>query len=215
MSKADGSQYGRLAYWDQRYTDDKEPFEWYCNYNSIREHCHEHFRPHGKILNVGCGNSRVSEDMHFDGFKDIVNVDLSGVVIQQMIDKTQSLNGLSWQVMDARYMELDDESFDAVLDKGMIDTLLSGDNSVESANKFCSHVARILKPGGIYMCLSSGIPNERMTMLSNQDYSWEVHYFPVPKPVISEVEPKFNPTEEPTSCYWLYTCKTGGDDEEG
>ena len=58
--------------------------------------------------------------MHFDGFKDIVNVDLSGVVIQQMIDKTQSLNGLSWQVMDARYMELDDESFDAVLDKGMV-----------------------------------------------------------------------------------------------
>lgn len=58
--------------------------------------------------------------MHFDGFNDIVNVDLSGVVIQQMIDKTQALNGLTWQVMDARYMEFDDESFDAVLDKGMV-----------------------------------------------------------------------------------------------
>ncbi|GMH68729.1 hypothetical protein TL16_g04998 [Triparma laevis f. inornata] len=152
--------------------------------------------------------------MHFDGFNDIVNVDLSGVVIQQMIDKTQALNGLTWQVMDARYMEFDDESFDAILDKGMIDTLLSGDNSIESAQKFSSHVARILKPGGIYMCLSSGIPNERLPMLNNQDYSWDVECVPIAKPVISEVEVKFN-LEEDTSCYWLYICKTGGDDEEG
>ena len=73
--------------------------------------------------------------MHFDGFKDIVNIDLSGVVIQQMIDKTNTLSGLSWQVMDARYMEFDDESFDGVLDKGMLDTLLTGENSIENAMK--------------------------------------------------------------------------------
>ena len=46
---------------------------------------------------------------------------------------------------------------------------------------------RILKPGGTYMCLSSGIPSEVMKILSNQDFSWLVECIPVVKPVISEV----------------------------
>lgn len=185
------------------------------NYNAIREYCHDHFKPNDKILNVGAGNSLVSEDMHFDGFKDIVNIDLSGVVIQQMIDKTVALTGLSWQVMDSRFMEFDDESFDGVLDKGMLDTLVTGENAKQSAEKFCAGVARILKPGGVYMCVSLGIPNERMELLTNQDFSWTVRSLPLIKHVISEVVEKHDPENEPTSCYWLYICQTGGSDEEG
>ena len=76
-------------------------------------------------------------------------------------------------------------------------------------------MARILRSGGVYFCISLGIPAERMSILTNQDYSWTVEKVPLTKPVVSEVVEKHDPENEPTSCYWLYICKTGGDDEEG
>lgn len=30
---------------------------------------------------VGCGNSKLSEDMYDDGYKDIINIDISDVVV--------------------------------------------------------------------------------------------------------------------------------------
>lgn len=35
-----------------------------------------------------------------------------------MIERTQAMPGMTWQIMDCRYMEFEDESFDAVIDKG-------------------------------------------------------------------------------------------------
>jgi hypothetical protein len=67
------------------------------------------------------------------------------------------------------------------------------------------------------MCISCGVPNERLPQLSNQDYSWDVATTPVPKPVNSEETAKRqnSPDEDPVSSYWMYVCKTGGDEDEG
>ena len=40
-----------------------------------------------KILNVGCGNSRLSEELYEDGFEDITNIDFSQKVISQIEEK--------------------------------------------------------------------------------------------------------------------------------
>lgn len=42
-------------------------------------------RKDDNILMVGCGNSRLSEDMFDDGFTTLTNIDVSRVVIEQMI----------------------------------------------------------------------------------------------------------------------------------
>ena len=34
------------------------------------------------IINLGCGNGRLHEEMYDDGYHDILNVDISGVVVQ-------------------------------------------------------------------------------------------------------------------------------------
>ena len=31
------AQYGKVAYWDVRYTKDPEPFDWYQRYSGIRD----------------------------------------------------------------------------------------------------------------------------------------------------------------------------------
>ena len=31
------AQYGKVAYWDERYTKDPEPFDWYQRYSGIRD----------------------------------------------------------------------------------------------------------------------------------------------------------------------------------
>ena len=43
-----------------------------------------------KILMLGCGNANFSADLYDDGYKNITNVDISSVVIQQMIEKNKS-----------------------------------------------------------------------------------------------------------------------------
>ena len=62
------ANYGKHEYWDDRYTKDKEPFDWYQRYSGIKEiisanctqpsnNSYDKDSSH-KILNVGAGNSR-------------------------------------------------------------------------------------------------------------------------------------------------------------
>jgi hypothetical protein len=65
------------------------------------------------------------------------------------------------------------------------------------------------------MCVSVGIPSERMPILGNEDFSWSVEFETLSKPASSEAVVDYDPVEKPTSCHYLYICKTGGDDNEG
>ena len=44
------------------------------------------------ILNIGCGNSRMSEEMYADGFENIVSIDNNEEVIEFMKSKCNNLN---------------------------------------------------------------------------------------------------------------------------
>jgi len=77
--------YHKATYWDSRYQTDPEPLDWYQNYNALRTHFHELVNPTDKILNVGCGNSRLSFEMRIDGYRDITNIDISTVLIERYV----------------------------------------------------------------------------------------------------------------------------------
>jgi ubiquinone/menaquinone biosynthesis C-methylase UbiE len=74
---------------------------------------------------VGCGNSKLSQQMFEAGYKDIINIDISPSVIEQM---NKQYPHMVWEVMDATEMTYPDGHFDCVIDKGTLDALISGKN---------------------------------------------------------------------------------------
>ena len=77
--------YGCPKYWNARYNKEGKdnPFDWLENYFSLKGLLEE-FLTHKdmKILIIGCGNADFSADLYDDGYENIVNVDISDVVIK-------------------------------------------------------------------------------------------------------------------------------------
>ena len=111
------AQYGKTSYWDERYTKDPEPFDWYQRYSGIQELIAKYIKKDDSILMSGCGNSRLSEDMYEDGFQSIANIDISRVVIDQMIEKYKEKPALTFQQMNVCSLEFPDEQFEGVIAK--------------------------------------------------------------------------------------------------
>ena len=80
-------QYGKAEYWDQRYDKTPDQFDWYQKFSGIRDIVTQFVKPNDVILQIGCGNSRLCEEMIQEGYEGIVNIDISSVVIQQMTEK--------------------------------------------------------------------------------------------------------------------------------
>ena len=58
------SQYGNPEFWEERYMKDKEPYDWYQRYGGIKDIVTQYVARDFKILMLGCGNSKMSEEMH-------------------------------------------------------------------------------------------------------------------------------------------------------
>ena len=80
--------YSEQWYWDERYTNESDPFDWYQNYTSLAPLINLYVprRTH-PVLVIGCGNSAFSEGMVDDGYEDVVSIDISSVVIDAMNKK--------------------------------------------------------------------------------------------------------------------------------
>ena len=79
------------------------------------------------VLNLGCGNSVLSEDMYDEGYRQITNMDISSVCIEVMKNRNSKRRPeLKWDVMDCRDLKYPAEHFDLIIDKSTIDALLCG-----------------------------------------------------------------------------------------
>ncbi len=66
---------------------DPEPFDWYQRFSGLKDIITTHVDKGHRILNVGAGNSRLSEEMFEEGYTQITNIDISNVCIKAMKDK--------------------------------------------------------------------------------------------------------------------------------
>ncbi|KAL8256290.1 hypothetical protein R6Q59_031357 [Mikania micrantha] len=171
-------EYGEAWYWDKRYAKESTTtFDWYQKYESLAPLLHLYVpitTTHRRILVVGCGNSAFSEGMSKNGYTDIVNIDISSVVIGDMQTKYSDSPRLKYIEMDVRDMKaFEAGSFDAVIDKGTLDSLLCGHNSKPNAAKMLEEVERVLKKEGVYILITYGVPAYRVHLL-RESHSWDI-----------------------------------------
>lgn len=67
--------------------------------------------------------------MYDAGYKNLHNIDISEVVIDQMATRNGNRPGMKWEVMDVRELNYDDDYFDIAIDKSTIDALLCGNDA--------------------------------------------------------------------------------------
>ena len=150
-------QFQLKEYWDTFFTKRNAPFEWYGEYLDLCHVLHKYLKPQNKVLVIGCGNSKLSEDLYDAGIHAIDNIDISEVVIKQMTARNKDKRpNMTYHVMDMLNVEYKDGLFDCVLDKGTLDAVFTDETekTFEKVDKLFNEVERILKIGGRYVCVS-------------------------------------------------------------
>lgn len=126
----------------------------------------------------------MSEDLYEEGYQNQLNIDFSSVVIKAMQEKHKDKPGMQYKKMDLRDLEFPDGVFNAVLDKATMDSILCAEGAMPLAAKCLSEISRVLAPGGVFVCISHGHPNARMSILDRAEYGWTVSVQNVPKPML-------------------------------
>ncbi|CAG8442169.1 10345_t:CDS:10 [Acaulospora morrowiae] len=129
----DVTSYKTKEYWEKRYSEESPAttFDWFKTFQDLKLLFDKHLpNKEIKILMLGCGNSTLSEDMYDEGYHNIVNVDFSETVIENMKNRCVDRTGMTWLVMDIRDLKFLDEEFDVVIDKGTMDALMCDDGDV-------------------------------------------------------------------------------------
>ena len=107
--------------------------------------------------------------------------------------------------MNCCSMGYPDASFDAVIDKATLDSLLCGENSTANSGRYVAEVARVLRPGGVFIVVSFGSPENRLSYFEGE-YGWQVTVHSIPKPTINTAGlPEAN-TSDPNMQHYVFIC---------
>lgn len=113
-----------------------------------------------RFLMVGCGNSKMSEEMARDGYPFIDNMDISNVVLEKMREVySETYRGFEFTSMDATHMNYRDNAFDVCVDKGTFDALACGPDRTVIRN-LMQEMLRVARHSVVV--ISSGTPDRRM-----------------------------------------------------
>jgi SAM-dependent methyltransferase len=125
---SDHAQYGRIQYWDMRYANEHEPFEWYYPYEYFRETIMEYVPLDKKVLIAGCGSSNMLGDMAEDGYQNLVGGDWSRVALAQLKYRYRDHPEISFFQGNMLDTDLPENTYDAIIDKALFDSLLCTQN---------------------------------------------------------------------------------------
>ncbi|OUC41810.1 hypothetical protein D917_10678, partial [Trichinella nativa] len=86
----------------------------------------KYLKPSDDILQIGCGSSCLADSLYDSGYKNIVSIDIVRSVIRKQIHRNRKRRPeLTFSRGDATNLEYANESFNAVLDKGTLDSVMS------------------------------------------------------------------------------------------
>jgi SAM-dependent methyltransferase len=160
------SRFSEEKYWDERYSKSESEFDWFGTWNdpgteiSLKPFVESALPSQvSEVLNLGCGNSRLAEELLNDGFSSVTSIDISQVAIDKMSQRFRHLPGLTFIKMDLMAMTFVNSSFDFIVDKGTLDALYTG--SRELVKNAMPEIYRVLRPNGLFASMSFGSPENR------------------------------------------------------
>ncbi|KAL0221078.1 hypothetical protein RCL1_000932 [Eukaryota sp. TZLM3-RCL] len=159
------------SYWNLRYAEQDDAFncyEWLTDFSQLQPLFSRYLTRDSEILIAGCGNSRLSVDLYDHGFPLVTSIDFSEVVISLLQDKWADRDSLDFLCMDVRNLDFPPNLFDVVIDKALLDTLMTGPEAFLNSRKMLREVFRVLKQGGIYFCISHAPPEARRNIFSSE-----------------------------------------------
>lgn len=185
--------YGTHEYWEKRYAkeSDGRTFDWFLSPSYLIPFFEEltadiDISKDARILMLGCGNSALGEVLYDAGWKNIVNIDYSKIVIEQMQERhAEKRPEMTWLEMDVMDLKFRENEFDLIIDKGTMDAMLTtkGDpwNPPEKDVKACtqevSEALRVLRkrPGSKFAYFTFGQPHFRKRYMQNRPNFTLIH----------------------------------------
>eukprot|EP01100_Stratorugosa_tubuloviscum_P004464 TRINITY_DN211_c0_g1_i1.p1 TRINITY_DN211_c0_g1~~TRINITY_DN211_c0_g1_i1.p1 ORF type:complete len:562 (+),score=203.77 TRINITY_DN211_c0_g1_i1:55-1740(+) len=160
--------YSELSYWDLFYKY-QERFEWYEGFEKLDEIFRDEIKKGIKILNIGCGSSDIGEKLLLNGYaKEMVNTDYSKIVIDKMNANLQKKNfkNISYLHVDATDLSIfEDNSFDCVVEKGLLDAIVCGVDWQEKWEKILSESRRVLVDNGKFLIICHSGSDQRESQI--------------------------------------------------
>eukprot|EP01027_Heterolobosea_sp_BB2_P013939 GEZU01020062.1.p1 GENE.GEZU01020062.1~~GEZU01020062.1.p1 ORF type:complete len:140 (+),score=36.32 GEZU01020062.1:182-601(+) len=118
-----------------------------------------------------------------------------------MKEKNKDRPGMTYSVMDVCSINFPDASFDIVIDKATLDSVLCGESSTRRSAAMLSEISRVLKPGGKYLVISYAKPPNRLQFLEKPEYRWTITIETIAKPTITTL-----PQDTP-HVHYFYCCE--------
>ena len=200
------NDYSSLSFWEKRYTNEHlEVFEWYQTFENLREKIIDYIKPEYKILNVGCGTSKFAEDLFYEGIKNVINIDFSESAVRLLEEHFQEQQieskCIKMNVLDMR--EFQDGEFNLVFDKALLDSILCGEEALETVKIMLKEIYRVLADEGYYIIVSNSGESTRKELFDLN--LWEYKFVEIGKPtkfiVIDEKD------KDPKNFHYIYILK--------
>eukprot|EP00971_Amphidinium_carterae_P283536 5628678-Amphidinium_carterae.1 len=171
---AAAGKYGRRDFWESAYGNNSNasvPDEWLVSseeYFALVEH---RIKSSDRVLQLGCGRSRVADVFFKAGIKDVTSVDFSAAAIEQAqaSHPPDVYPGLRFIEGDVTQMSFENKSFDVVVDKGTWDAVPKPNSTT-----MLKEVRRVLRPGGFYALLSFSRPEQAFDFLLKWQVGWKL-----------------------------------------
>ena len=76
-------------------------------------------------------------------------------------------------------------SFDCVIDKGTLDSILCGYDSGPNAELMVNEIYNVLSDKGVFICVSYGTKDMRLSYLQQKNMEWKVNVYQVAKQTLN------------------------------
>jgi len=185
------------SYWDSQYKADSSDFDWYQQYGHL-EVLFSCIRNDMNVLVTGAGTSRIGVELAERGVASVQHIEQSEHAVNAMKARYGNSGGATWAQMDVCKMTTANGTFDVVVDKACLDAILCEEGGTRKSQLYMKQVARVLKPNGKLILISTGHEAIRRSYLSN---SFEEIY------VESIHKPSSTPIEDPDAPkHFVYIC---------